>query len=447
VIKLRAHARAKSCAICLLSIMISAVFIGAPAFSSLTQNVVIQSTGIIVGSSEVNATSGSPADIQAAVNAVDYAGGGTVYIPAGTFYWTGETVTIPGGVNIVGASPAGCMDHENNWQSYSATTILHNDAVPTSSYNVPTMFYVDGKNGKPTRISGIQFEATGPATASAEWEAQTNSAIHLLQCKNYRIDHCTFINFISTTILASAYSPTAGASAYGLVDHCVIDLPYKLVAEPTGTGWQAGYGCDVLGNMRSNLNNWVDDVSLFAGKYEAIPDVSLMIVEDCHFSRCRHAIDGANGGVSVPRFCLFDEPASYLNAPNNIGEVCSHGGGWDTMTAVELLEAYNNTIIGKLGIGDQGIRIRGGHAIVYNNDYSAPRNEGWASRMVILDSDSPDYEITQTYIWDNTYINCTYLANPAGRTLDIHYFLRAPTLAQDGWTYTPYPYPHPLITG
>ena len=103
VIKLRAHEPAKYCVMCLLLIMIATVFISSSVFSSLAQNVVVQTTGRISSLSVVNATSGSPADIQAAVNAVNSAGGGTVYIPAGTFHWNGQRVTIPGGVSIIGS--------------------------------------------------------------------------------------------------------------------------------------------------------------------------------------------------------------------------------------------------------------------------------------------------------------------------------------------------------
>ena len=77
----------------------------------------------------VYADSGSANDIQAAVNILN-SSGGIVYVPAGTYNWSGETVNIPTGVNVIGASFAGCQGHEDNWTSYSATTILHNNDVP-----------------------------------------------------------------------------------------------------------------------------------------------------------------------------------------------------------------------------------------------------------------------------------------------------------------------------
>jgi hypothetical protein len=433
--------------------MIAAVFITAPAFSSLTQNVVIGSKGIIVGSSVVNATSGYPADIQNAVNAVNAVGGGTVYIPAGTFHWNGETVNIPAGVNVIGASYAGCMSHEDNWQSYTATTILHNDKQPTSGSLMPTMFYVDGRNGRPTRISGIQFESTAPLNSNAESTTFYGAAIYLLQAKNFRIDHCTFIDFSNFNIEVSAYSTTVGASSYGLADHCVVDSPYKETDDPLGVGWQDGYGFDVLGNMRSNLGNWVGGIRNYAGKYEAIPDCALLIVEDCHFSRCRHATDGANGGFIVPRYCLFDEPAEYQHTNSNIGDISIHGGGWGTMTPA-FIEAYNNVGKSKTGtttFGTTLCRIRGGSGIFYNNQFLCDYPGSYAQVFIWLgqDSEVPEYAITQTYIWDNNLANCTFISNhtadPVLAEENVDYFLRAPTLAQDGWSYVPYPYPHPLV--
>ena len=425
---------------------VSVILICSPAISLLFQNVFIQFNGTIGSLSSVTALSGEPEELQAAIDIVNAAGGGTVYIPAGTFHWNGETVQSYGGVNIIGASPAGCMGHESNWQSYIATTILHNDAVGTLSYNVPNMLNVDGSNGKPFRISGIQFEATPPEpVGDNEWQ-QSGCAIDLSQGKNFRLDHCTFINFAGIAVRNRAWG-SVGTFSYGLIDHCVIDVAYK----DTEGSWQGGYGWVTAGNMFTDKNNFVAGAQLYAGKYEAIPDVALTIVEDCHASRCRHAIDGADGAVIAVRYSLFDNPAAYLTQSNNIGDICAHGGGWGTMCTTVLLEAYNNVITGKANFGTTAIRIRGGSGLFYNNDFNPPDNgnPSWAQAFVMLDADSsvPEFQVKQTYIWDNSYSNCNFIWNSAGRVENVDYFLRAPTLAQDGWTYTPYTYPHPLTSG
>lgn len=90
----------KFCALLLFSVMIVGLFALSPTFSSLMNSVVVNNVGIISLLS-ITAKSGSPLDIQTAVNAMGAAGGGTVYIPAGNFTFNppfnGKGVTIPPG--------------------------------------------------------------------------------------------------------------------------------------------------------------------------------------------------------------------------------------------------------------------------------------------------------------------------------------------------------------
>jgi hypothetical protein len=55
----------------------------------------------------------------------------------------------------------------------------------------------------------------------------------------------------------------------------------------------------------------------------------------------------------------------------------------------------------------------------------------------------------KTYIWDNDGSVIEYASGSAGDCLieDTTYFLRAPTLAEDGFTFTRFTYPHPLAAG
>ena len=185
----------------------------------------------------VNAASGSAADIQAAVNQVATAGDGTVIIPAGTFYWNNETVTIPGGVNVFGAGLAGCDGHPT-FTEYNASTILHNTAQPhpSNTATVNPMFYANGINGRQVRISGIQFEATPPSTSD---DSGGDVAIIIYRMLDFRVDHCTFINFSGTSVFAT---DSDTGNCRGVIDHCIISNPYKAV-----TGGQWAYGFYVQG--------------------------------------------------------------------------------------------------------------------------------------------------------------------------------------------------------
>jgi hypothetical protein len=55
----------------------------------------------------------------------------------------------------------------------------------------------------------------------------------------------------------------------------------------------------------------------------------------------------------------------------------------------------------------------------------------------------------KTYIWNNDGVVREYIGGSADDCLieGTTYFLREPTLAQDGFTFTRYTYPHPLVSG
>lgn len=413
------------------------------ASALLTSRFVISNRGQV--GNDIYAASGSTSDIQAVVNLIS-SSGGTVHIPAGTFYWNGETVTIPGGVNVIGASPAGCKGHEGNWENYTATTILHNNHGQISGDQPPEMFTIDGSNGKATRISGIQFEATGPTTTTNE-EQGGSVAIYSWYAKNLRIDHNTFINFANTAVsLDSSSGWASGYSSYGVLDHNLVDNPYKL----SGSGWVWGYGFYSRGNMKPDHGangNWNNDITDFAGVYGNVDATTIMYVEDSKFLRTRHATDAIQGSWNVVRFSLFEYAYPCW------GDIDLHGS--QTWYSGRGMEVYNNTIIGTTnygGISPQnlgGVRLRGGSALVFNNNVTYTQNSLYQTLMVLDDFDySVTYAITnihQTYIWDNTVTNGSALRVSQG-TENTDYSLRAPNQAQDGFTYTPYPYPHPLAT-
>jgi hypothetical protein len=395
-------------------------------YAAMTQSALITNYAAI-SLSNVTARSGSPADIQTAVNAVAAAGGGTVHVPAGNFTWTGGTVTIPGGVNVIGASYAGCMDHGNNWASYTATTILHNTVLPADD-----MFSVDGRNGRATRISGIQFESKAPTNAANEAGSR---GIYLWQCLNYRVDHCTFINFIDAAVFPDANDGDSGSHcAYGVIDHCVVNNPYKL----TGSGWLWGYGLYARGDMKPHYNNWDTNLLHFLGIYGPIPGCSLMYVEDCHFSYCRHCTDGLQGNWNVVRFNLCD------HGYPNYGSIDLHGSSGTDWYGGRGMEVYNNTVIGVSGSdgNNAAVRLRGGAGFIYNNNYTSVDSGSYCVQLDNYDYDTsePLTNINNTYVWSNTYSNCIGL-NVLQGTQNVNYFLRAPSQSSDGFTYIPYTYP------
>jgi len=402
----------KFCALLLFSVMIVGIFTLSPTFSSLMNTVVINSIGKI-SLSKITANSGSASDIQAAVNVVEAAGGGTVYIPSGTFYWNNETVNSYGGINIIGASYAGCGSHPT-WTPYTATTILHNNKVAPFE----TMINVDGSNHKPFRISGIQFEGTVPSYDMDNGGGAIGIAKEAI---DFRVDHCTFINFPGVAVIASN---TFTGTMRGVIDHNTIDNPYKVV---NGGGMWA-YGVVVQGLGWA----WDLDINHFLGKYETAPTgFPIVYIEDNVFSRCRHCVSSNQGAWYVARYNkMIDE------IPPNYGSIDVHGTAGGGSPGGRGLEAYNNTIIGTVNYTSaQAFWMRGGGGVIFNNTM---QNILYG---VTLAADAPGtpYQVKDLYIWGNTMDRGTLILNNyAGYTENVDYFLSAKS------GYTPYPYPHPL---
>lgn len=412
------------------TLLIFAVLVGLlilpTTFSSLTTQIVIKSSGQI-SVNVVIAKSGLAKDIQDAVNTVNAAGGGTVKIPEGTFYWNGETVNIPGGVNIIGAGPAGC-DGYPNFKVYTAKTILKDNVYPSSGDH--PMFYIDGSNGKPVRISGIRFEAKAPPNVNAEGRTV---AIMAHKVKNLRVDHCTFIDFSGTAV---DVSNTVDGTASAVIDHCVIDNPYKL----TGQNWVWAYGCYVTGRSYW-WNDQTAPITSFLGKYEDIPSgFPVMFVEDCKISRCRHAVDAIQGGWIVARYNYIDHPY-----PTDYGQLEVHGAGSGSWPSARGFEFYNNIVVGESGEYAELTWLRGGGGVVFNNTFIM--SEGYAIGLYRENCpQQPDEVLHNVWIWDNTVSGGTLIHNAGNFQLNVDYFLRTPNQQQDGFTYKPYPYPHPLTS-
>jgi len=388
---------------------------------------------------DVHDVDGAPAAIRAGIIATG--GMGNVFLKAGTFPWNGETVAVPDGVNILTTGYAGCSSHPN-WTTYVAPTILHNNVRGR------TMFSLYRTTG--SRISGIQMEATPPTTPDS---GEQGDAIVLTQCKNFRVDHCTLINFAADSIV-NQLNWEQGTSAYGLVDHCYLYEPYKL----DGRNWLWAYGIYGIGIMSGGKGAWDPDLSHFLGKYQAVTNCAMTYMEDCHFSYNRHATDGIQGAWNVVRYCLCDH-----NYPN-YGSIDLHGPTGPTSDdwyGGRGMEAYENTINGVEGENgnNASIRLRGGAGFFFNNKTNGVDPASYGIQLDNYDGTNPAMAaIHDTYVWNNTAINCIPL-NVLQGILNTDYWRGTLTQNPDGsWTlpalagksaitYMPYTYPHPLTWG
>ena len=380
-----------------------------PAIYSFTNSVIIKSSGRI-STTEVWANSGSPTDIQAAVDAVASAGGGTVYVPEGnfTFNFSGDNgVTILGGVNVIG------MGRDK--------TVLERTTGTGGD-----MFYIDGSNGKSVRISGIHFK--GYVDLSNEYGC---SGIKVYNTKDFRIDNNTFTNFPDSSVMSSK-----GTGVHrGVIDHNIFDNPYK---EEAAGPWDWGYGVNLQMSGAGRASFGYPELTYFLGNY----DDNIVFIEDNVFSRCRYAGAGNTGAWYVLRYNDITISPLYNSWAKAGTDV--HEGVEGSYPGGRGLEAYNNIIRRGGGYSDQGFKMRSGSGVIVNNTLIDVDRGVW---LINSYQSNPQNYVHELYIWGNTYQNVgDQLSKDAFYQENIHYFLRAPTQEQDGFTYTPYAYPHPLTT-
>ena len=328
---------------------------------------------------------------------------------------------------------------------YSESTILHENKP---GYG---MFVLDGSNGKPSRVSGIRFEASAPANPATENDMANNKKTGVGLAVSYgldfRIDHCTFINWVNIAVMVN--TKDTPVASRGVIDHCVVDNPYKL----SGTGWLWGYGFYVGSDWYHNhFSSWNSNVGFYAGHYSDMPAyTTVMVVEDCHMIRCRHGTDGIQGAWGIVRYNLMESSLPPY------GDADSHGSA--SWVSARGFEVYSNTFIasskddGNYGNGDIAVRLRDGSGLVYDNSFVvSPANAGGSkpAYFIYLDNDDavggnlwPTTYLTYTYIWSNFYSGSNFLNNQGGYTQNVNYYLRAPTQAQDMFNYIPYTYPAP----
>jgi hypothetical protein len=380
----------------------------------------------------IKAESGSPEDIQKAVDIIASLGGGVVYIPKGNFTFSINYtlkrinngyagVQIPGGVGVIGAG--------------RDKTILF---CPLSCWNYSlrssqAFFVLDGRNNNPIRISGITFQGSVNLSLGAD-DDRYLAGILAYGVKDYRIDHNTFLDFPHTAIGVSGNYVHKWNR--GVIDHNIFDNPYK----------------DTFWNYTGNLPYWGYGI-IVGGDYPNYPSMDYYLgnyhnntafIEDNLFSRHRHSIAmSASGGWSVVRrnnftTMIISYYGSYIDA---------HGGA-------RGYEVYNNMINNSptdyRSVGNQtqyygkymgvGVNPRGGSGMVFNNTFI--NFDYGAAIQLSNDQSNPTYRLNGFWVWNNAFINVTTELGISAGDFNItegkEYFLFKKSC------YQPYLYPHPL---
>jgi hypothetical protein len=443
---------------------------------------VIGNTGTI-STKQVTAPTGHPADIQAAVNTVIAAGGGTVYIPAGD--WRCDQATngaiqinlepLPTGawLNIVGSYANVTTTQQNGISISCPATILRSQKIvdaSTSTYLYT--FTVGGSDGGPglnfagsigkhVRISGI----TILGNVQDEGGSTTNIGIGLGQVDGYLIDHCLIDGFTG-----------AGIDTYqskGVISNCVITDYYHLglgsESSPYGI-W--GYGVAVHGNSAIGgygTPTWINNLTKIIGKYVwqgitldySNPNSGSMAttgttnnisftagpvyIENNGFEWCRHAISSNQYGYYVARYNYFGQSLMGYQQTD------VHGYGYPSGRGAEF---YNNYFTP----ATTAIWFRGGGGVFFNNTID-DTGRGSASGVYLTTADGGSQSNLQwpndIWVWSNTFVNVAIpLRVDAGINAGTNYYTDSmggtvtptnPTPPRPG--YASYTYPHPLTSG
>ncbi len=395
----------------------------------------------------VLANSGSARDIQIAVDEAAAQGISNIHIPEGIFDlvevgepWMGVTVNLndfPAGIGFFGAPtqrtsglPEPSRGMSPNDQVVEWKTVLR---MPFDvDVDFGWFFKVDGDNIQPFRFSDIKlvgYQSIAPGNKNWHY------GICMENVPSFRIDHCLFEHTTGGAIWS--------IGCRGVIDHS------RLVNHYGAVKW-AHAECDVLyGIMIYGKDVWVTDIADVLGK----DTDQTVFIEDCYLSRWRHCYSGAKSAHIVFRH-------NTVEYDSIVGSLDAHG--WRAYyLSTRAMEIYNNEIIDPVlngqpnydsmipsnGTQGYGVFWRGGGGVAFNNLF---RNYYTGISLSLEGPDAPEqYRIHDVWIWDNTWENIGWRPVDTDGTMieNVDYFLRAPTLAEDGFEYTPYPYPKvaPLI--
>jgi hypothetical protein len=348
----------------------------------------------------VNATSGSPTDIENAINIVIAHGGGIVYIPAGDWrcdqqpvgaYGYGGAIPIdlenlPSGawLSIIGSYDNVTTTTQNGVSITCPATILRSYTVNDNNLTATVAtFGIVGSNisseypadfngvlgaNRHIRISGITI--LGDVESEGSVTSNGNTGISLSFVDGFLIDHC-WIDSNTGSDIGSSYSK-------GVVTNCTITQLYH-----TSEGGQWGYGVQVSGNFNFYHNGlgtptWIDNTSQIWGLYnwQGIsinwdlptanstlgsdgngPFISLVpqtpttsisytagpvYIESSTFYECRHCVTSSEYGYYVFRY-------NFLYGGVGLQSIDQHGGGPSEVAqgyATRGSEVYDNYVNG-----------------------------------------------------------------------------------------------------
>lgn len=369
------------------AILLFAIACAPKSIIKSTESLIVLNSPIIVHVENLNLR-----EIQAAVLSLRNTGG-IVVLPEGELIISG-TLRLRGGISLVG-------------QGVDKTIIKRGDSEPENPTN--GIIEANGSNGGSIRIQGISF-------IGFSYENDFRDAgIKLNHVEDFRITFCHFEKFGTAGILINNKS-------WGVIDRCVFKNVFK---KEIGN---LGYGVTIAGSDEG----WDENIQP-GSKYATF-------IEDCDFYGCRHAVASNKSARYVFRHnYVADNVVSHT--------IDAHGPGYGTTIGTQWAEIYNN-LVEKSTVNREGIMIRGGSAVIYNN---IVRNHSHGIVLTLdfdtrLDWTGPyplPWQVHDTWCWNNTL---------DGKPANVFVPKRSENYIQENRDYyikpkpdyVAYPYPHPL---
>jgi hypothetical protein len=336
---------------------------------------------------EIVAKSGSPDDVQAAINSAS--AGDLVRIPAGRFAYDKGLEIAKEGITLAGSGNQETILYKSVDEDFSMLKIKANNVT----------------------VKNIQFHGISDSNSDS-WDR----GIFVGDALDFRISNCYFEHFGHSGI--NVYSKVAR----GVIDHCKFYNIWKPAIA------NLGYGVAV-----ERANYWEDNVQLGG------PDA--VFIEDSEFNIWRHAVT-ANAGAHY----VFRHNRTWNETPNGeegdsyyIGwqAVDAHGQGYGSGVGTRAYEVYDNYLETKIqgGPNGEGMLIRGGDGVIFNNTIKKNYN----SAITLTCEGDPAYNIKDLWIWNNTYDTPEGIISSCDEVREGQEYHLSPKP-----DYTPYTYPHPL---
>jgi hypothetical protein len=403
----------------------------------------------------INSASALLGDVTAAIASAS--NGDTVVVPAGTAHWA-SVLTITKGITLMGATTC---DTSTALGTANDQTIIVDD----NTRAVPSPNQIININLTPNqvfRMSGFTFRGGIGNLSNAYGVLVGGTCPGASDSGSFRIDHCHFDRLIRNDDVQTV------GWVYGVIDHCIF----------YGPGFGVNVHHDTWGGGPNNYGDgsWAEPPYFGSNKFVFVED---NCITNATTNGSGSGIDAKAGGRMVIRY-------NFLN--NAI--TSNHGTEAQRPRGGRVIEFYNNTVNYTFDF-PTGSNFRSGTGVVFNNRYTskchgigniqayrtfqatgAPYgnangtnpwdvNSGGVVQialdqpgrgkgdLITGDNPTPAWPhdaLEPIYVWGNTVENPNTTPSrlgafsPMQEGRDVYNDTPMPG-------YTPYTYPHPLVSG